>query len=104
MATKTSLGMRPLGDRVVVKPLEAKEETVSVSGIIIPDSDKKEKPSKGKVVAVGAGRMTEKGERISMEVKVGDTVLFKRPWDEPVKIEGVEYYILSESEITVVLD
>ncbi len=104
MATKTSLGLRPLGDRVVVKPLEAKEETVSLSGIIIPDADKKEKPSKGKVVAVGLGRLTEDGKRISMEVKVGDVVLFKRPWDEPAKIEGVEYYILSESEITVVLD
>lgn len=104
MATKTSLSLQPLGDRVVVLPLEAKEETVLSSGIIIPDSDKKEKPSKGKVVAVGPGRFNEDGDgRIPMDVKVGQTVLFKKPWDEPVKIDGNEYYILSESDITVIL-
>ncbi len=104
MATKTSLSLQPLADRVVVSPLEEKQETRLPSGIILPDSGKKEKPMKGKVVAVGPGRFNEAGDgRIPMEVKVGQTVMYKKPWDEPVKIEGQEYYVLSESDITVIL-
>lgn len=103
MATK-DLNIQPLGDRVVVKPLDGKEEQVSASGIIIPDTVKKDKPATGTVVAVGPGRFNEDGdERIPMEVKVGNKVMFKKPWDEPVKIDGVEYYVLSESEITLIL-
>lgn len=104
MATKTSLSLQPLGDRVIVAPVEEKDEKVLESGIIIPDAGKKEKPSKGKVVAVGPGKYNEDGDgRIPMEVKVGDRVLFRKPWDEPVEIDGEKYYVLSESDITVIL-
>lgn len=103
MATDTKIGFQPLGDRVVVKPI-AKEEKVSAGGIIIPDTVSKEKPMQGKVIAVGPGRYNEDGDgRIPMEVKVGQQVMFKKPWDEPVKIDGVEYYVLSESDITLIL-
>lgn len=95
-----SVGVRPLGDRVVVRPAEKEEKTAS--GILIPDSSK-EKPVKGTVVAVGPGRMTDAGKHIPVEVKVGDKVLYKKPWDEPIKLDGVEYYVLSENEITLVL-
>jgi chaperonin GroES len=95
------VSIRPLGDRVVVKPA-AKEEK-SASGIIIPDTVDKEKPAKGVVIAVGPGRYNDEGKRIPMDVKVGDKVFFKKPWDEPIKVDDIEYYVLSESEITLIL-
>jgi chaperonin GroES len=103
MATKKALNIEPLGDRVVVKPAE-REEKISASGIIIPVASGKEKPEKGTVVAVGPGKWNEDGdERIPMDVKVGDNVYFKKPWDEPIKIEDVEYYVLSASDITFIV-
>lgn len=101
---KSELKIQPLGDRVVVKPVDGNEEKKLASGIIIPETVKGEKPAKGTVVAVGPGRHNEDGDgRIPMEVKVGQKVMFKKPWDEPVKIDGEEYYVLSESEITLIL-
>ena len=91
--------LQPLGDRVVVKPSEKGGEKKLSSGIILPETANKEKLMQGDVVAVGAGRRNDAGARISMEVGVGDTVFFKKPWDEPIKIDGTEYYVLSESEI-----
>lgn len=101
MATKSSLDIQPLGDRVVVAPAE-KEEKVSVSGIIIPDTVDKEKPAKGKVVAVGPGKYDD-GELVPMQVKVGQTVLFSKYGYDEVKVDGKEYYILSESQILAVI-
>lgn len=98
---KADLNIHPLGDRVVVAPEKA--EKVTASGIILADTGGKEKPEKGKVVAVGPGRYTDAGTRIPMDVKVGDKVFFKKPWDEPIKIEGVEYYVLSSSDITFIV-
>jgi chaperonin GroES len=100
MAT-ASIGIEPLGDRVVVKPL-SQEEKVSTSGIIIPDTVDKEKPAKGKVVAVGPGRY-EDGDLLPVGVKVGQTVMFSKYGYEEVKVGGVEYYILSESQILAVI-
>ncbi len=94
------LSIKPLGDRVVVKPDSAGEKKLP-SGIILPDSSK-DKPVRGQVVAVGAGRVSDAGHRIALEVKVGDKVFFKKPWDEPIKINDEEYYVLSESEITLI--
>jgi chaperonin GroES len=91
--------IQPLGDRVLIKPQAP--ETVTSFGIIIPESSK-EKPETGMVEAVGPGRRNDRGERIPLDVKVGDRVYFKKPWDEPVKINGVEYYIVSESDITLI--
>ena len=96
---KAKTGFVPLGDKVLIKP--HKPDEVTSFGIILPDSAK-EKPEQGTVVAVGPGRRSERGERMPMDVKVGDRVFFKKPWDEPVKLDGVEYYIISESDITVI--
>jgi chaperonin GroES len=96
MAKKLSLV--PLGDRIVVLPSEKEGEKKLASGIIIPETVDKEKPAKGEVIAIGVGKY-EDGKRIPMQVKVGDTVLFSKYGYDEVKIEGVEYYILSESNI-----
>ncbi|MFZ1075752.1 MAG: co-chaperone GroES [Minisyncoccia bacterium] len=100
MAKKLSL--KPLGDRVVVRPSDSGGEKKLASGIIIPETVNKEKLFAGEVVAVGAGRRSDKGERIPLEVKAGDKVFFKKPWDEPIKLDGEEYYVLSESEILLI--
>ena len=101
VVVKNKAGVTPLGDRVLIKPLGLEEGMVTSFGIVLPDSSK-EKPEQGKVIAVGPGRRNEKGEYIPMGVKVGDRVYFKNPWDEPIKIDGVEYYVVSESDITLV--
>lgn len=102
MAKKLSL--KPLGDRVVVKPSEKEGEKKLASGIIIPETVGKESLRKGEVIAVGTGRRGDDGKRIPIEVKVGDTVFFKKPWDEPFKMNDIEYYVLSESEIILIED
>ncbi|MBD3330019.1 co-chaperone GroES [Candidatus Peregrinibacteria bacterium] len=86
----------PLSDNVVVEPVT---EEVSSSGIIIPDTASKEKPMKGKVIAVGPGKLDENGERLPMEVKDGDTVLFSKYGPTEVKLDGKDVLILSVSEI-----
>ena len=93
--------IKPLGDRVIVRPLTDEEAgTVSLSGIIIPESAKKEKPEQGIVIAVGAGKWDEDGEkRIPMEVKDGDRVVFSKYGYDELKIENKEYFIVSESSI-----
>lgn len=99
---KGDLNIYPLSDRVVVKPADGKEET-SASGIIIPETVDKEKPMKGKVVAVGPGRVGDDNELIPMQVKVGQTVLFTKYGYDEVKVDGEEYYILAESQILAVI-
>ncbi len=93
--------IRPLGDRVVVRPLtEVEAGTVSASGIIIPDTAKKEKPEQGIVVAVGTGKWNDDGdERLKMDVAVGDKVVFSKYGYDEVKVDGKEYFIVSESSI-----
>ena len=90
------MNFRPLHDRVLVQPLDGEEKTAG--GIIIPDTAK-EKPSVGKVIAVGPGAKTEDGKILPMEVKVGDLVLFGKWSGTEVKIDGVEYSIMKESDI-----
>ena len=92
---------RPLHDRVVVKRIEAEEKTAG--GIIIPDTAK-EKPSQGEVVSVGPGGRDESGKLIPMDVKAGDRVLFGKWSGTEVKIDGVDYLIMKESDIMGVLD
>ena len=101
MAKKLSL--KPLGDRIVVKPSEKEGEKKLASGIIIPETADKERPMKGEVIATGPGKY-EDGNRVPLQVKVGDTVLFSKYGYDEVKIEGQEYYILSESSILAVLN
>jgi chaperonin GroES len=98
MAGKFSL--QPLEDRVVVKPSE--EEETTASGIVIPDTAK-ERPQEGEVMAVGPGRF-EDGNRIPMDVKVGDKVIYSKYGGTEVKIEGDEYLILSARDVLAVVN
>ena len=93
--------IRPLADRVVVKRIE--EEEVKKGSIIIPDTAK-EKPQKGEVVAVGPGRVDEKGNRVPMEVKVGDKVIFSKYAGSEVKIDDEEYLVMREDDILAVIE
>jgi chaperonin GroES len=94
------MGYKPLGDRLLVKPKETEEKTKS--GIVLPDSAK-EKPQEGEVVATGSGAIDEKGKKIPMEVKVGDTVLYSKYAGTEVKIDGVEHLIIKESDILAIV-
>ncbi|WP_066632692.1 co-chaperone GroES [Desulfolucanica intricata] len=93
--------IRPLGDRVVVKPVPSEE--VTKSGIVIPDTAK-EKPQKAEVIAVGNGRMLENGQRVPMDLKPGDKVLFSKYAGNEIKIDDVEYLILREMDILGVIE
>ncbi len=88
--------LQPLGDRILVKPL-AREE-VTRGGIVLPDTAK-EKPQEGQVIATGEGKRDDKGQRIPMEVSVGDVVLYAKYGGTEVKLEGEDYIILRESDI-----
>ncbi len=93
--------LKPLGDRVVIQAL-AKEE-MTKSGLVLPDTAK-EKPQEGKVVSIGPGRLDEKGKRVAMEVKSGDTVIYAKYAGTEVKLDKEEYLILSEKDILAVVD
>lgn len=101
----TKMSIKPLGDRVVVRPLTEEEMGgTSPSGIIIPDTAKQEKPEQGIVLAVGPGKWNEDGDgRIAMTVKEGDRVVFSKYGYDEVKIDGDEYYIVAESSILGVI-
>jgi chaperonin GroES len=88
--------LQPMGDRLVVKPLQSEEKTKS--GIYLPDTAK-EKPQEGKVIAVGPGRMTDEGKRIAPDVEVGDIVLYAKYGGSEIKIDGEEFIIMRESDI-----
>jgi chaperonin GroES len=95
--------IRPLGDRVLVKPIDELEGKMTSSGIIIPDTVDREKPEKGTVIAVGEGRRTDNGVVLPMSVKVGDKVLFSKYGPDEVKVGDEEYYIIGESSILAVI-
>ena len=88
--------IRPLNDRVLVKRLE--EEQKTAGGIIIPDTAK-EKPAEGQVVAVGPGKVNSKGDRVAMDIKAGDRVLFSKYGGTEVKIDGEDFLIMREEDI-----
>ena len=94
------MNLKPLGDRLVVKPLEQEEQTSS--GIFLPETAK-EKPQQGKVIAAGPGARNEGGERIAMEVNVDDTVLYAKYSGTNIKLDGTEYLILKESDVLAVV-
>jgi len=95
------MNIRPLNDRILVKRLESEDKTAG--GLFIPDSAK-EKPAEGEIVAVGPGKMTDKGERVAMDVKTGDRVLFSKYGGTDVKIEGEDYLIMREDDILGVVE
>ena len=92
----TATNITPLGDRIVVRPLEREETTKS--GLVIPDAAK-EKPQEGEVIAAGPGRMTEDGKRVPLDLKKGDKVIFAKYAGTELKIEDQDYLILRESDI-----
>ena len=95
------MALKPLQDRIVIKVIEDTEQTAG--GIFIPDSAK-EKPQKGEVIAVGEGKTNEKGEREPMDVKVGDIVLYAKYAGTEVKMDGVEYKILSIKDALAIVE
>lgn len=92
--------MKPLGDRVIIRVLEKEEKTKS--GIFLPDTAK-EKPSEGEVVAVGAGKVYDNGQRVALEVAVGDKVMFSKYAGTEVKIDGVDHLVISERDILAII-
>jgi chaperonin GroES len=101
MSTATKVVLKPLEDRIVVQPLEA--ETTTASGLVIPDTAK-EKPQEGTVLAVGPGRVDEKGARVPLDVAVGDIVLYSKYGGTEVKYNGEEYLVLSARDILAIIE
>lgn len=94
--------LRPMDDRILIEPVE--EETTTTSfGLVLPDTASREKPQKGRVVAVGPGKLLEDGKRAPMNVKTGDTVLYTKYGPTEVKIEGKEIFFIQESDVLAVV-
>ena len=93
--------IQPLHDHVIVRALT--EESVTKSGIVLPDTVNKERPEQGEVVATGPGKMLDSGNRAAMEVKVGDTVMFKKYSPDEIKVDGKELLVISESDVIAIL-
>lgn len=96
------MNIKPLSNHVFLKPVE--EEKTTKAGIVLPDTMEKEKPMKGKVVATGPGKLNEKGERVPMAVKIGDTVLFKKYGPDEVEMNGEKYLVGDEDDILAVIE
>jgi len=96
-----SVSIKPLEDRILVQTLDAEQTTAS--GLVIPDTAK-EKPQEGKVLAVGPGRIDDNGNRVVIDVKVGDTVVYSKYGGTEVKYDGQEYLILSARDVLAVVD
>jgi chaperonin GroES len=96
------MNFKPLSNHLFLEPLE--EEKVTKSGIVIPDSAEKERPTKGKVIAIGEGKRNEKGELTPMSVKVGDTVLFKKYGPDEVELDGKKYLVGDEDDILAIIE
>lgn len=95
------MSIKPLADRVLVKPLEAEQKTAG--GIFIPDNAK-EKPQRGEIVAVGAGRIADNGTKVEMSVKAGDIVLYGKYAGTEISFDGKDYLIMKESDVLAVLN
>ncbi|MEK7626948.1 MAG: co-chaperone GroES [Patescibacteria group bacterium] len=96
------MNFKPLSNHLFIEPFT--EEAVTKSGIVLPDTAEKEKPMQGKVIAVGPGKLNEKGERIPMSVKVGDRVLFKKYGPDEIEFDKKKYLVGDEDDILAILD
>ncbi len=96
-----SLNLKPLGDRIVVEPLE--QEEMTASGIVLPETAK-EKPQKGSVLAAGPGARDDQGRRIAMDVKVGDVILFAKYAGTEIKLDGKKLLIFRESDVLAIVE
>jgi chaperonin GroES len=97
---RETMNIKPLGERVVIKVIE--NEVTTKSGIVLPDTAK-EKPQLGEVLAVGSGKLLDNGQRVAVDVKVGDRVLFAKYAGTEVKLDGEEYMVLKESDVLAVV-
>ena len=106
MSDEKQVKIKPLADRVVLRPLnDAEKNTKSVAGIIIPDTVSKDQPEQGVVIAVGEGKWNEDGDkRIPITVKEGDRVVFSKYGYDEIKIENQDYYLVSESSILAIIN
>jgi chaperonin GroES len=95
------MNVRPLHDRIVVRRLEEGEQ--NIGGIIVPDTAK-EKPQRGRVIAVGSGTVKDGGTRVPLDVKAGDTILFRRYTNPEIKLDGEDYLIMREDEVLAVIE
>lgn len=96
------MNIKPLSNHIFLEPVE--EEKITKSGIVLPETAEKEKPMKGKIIAVGPGKLNEKGERIPMSVRVNDIVLFKKYGPDEIEIEDKKYLVGEEEDILAILD
>ncbi|OGY63056.1 MAG: co-chaperone GroES [Candidatus Harrisonbacteria bacterium RIFCSPHIGHO2_01_FULL_44_13] len=96
------MNFKPLSNHIFIEPIE--ESKTTKSGIVLPDTAEKEKPIKGKVVAVGPGKFNEKGAYISMSVKVGDKVLFKKYGPDEIEVDGKKYLVGEEDDILAIIE
>jgi len=96
------MNIKPLGDRVIVKPIN--EDITTKAGIVLPETVEKEKAEKGEVIAVGPGRLLDNGQVAPMSVKVGDKVMFKKYSPDEIKVDDQELLIISESDILAILE
>lgn len=94
--------IKPLGDRVIVKPLG--QEEITKSGIVLPDTVDKEKPEQGEVIAVGPGKRLENGEIAPVSVKVGDKIVFRKYSPDEIKVDGEEVLVIGESDIVGIIE
>lgn len=94
--------IKPIGDRVFLEPLE--EDRMTKSGIVLPDSAEKERPIKGRILAIGLGKRNDRGDIMHMSVKVGDIVLFKKYGPDEIELEGKKYLVAEEGDILAILE
>jgi len=99
MTAKTKI--QPVGGNILVEPVS--EDSTTASGIVLPDTVDKEKPQKGKIIAVGTGKITEEGKKLPFSVKVGDVILFKKYSPDEIEIDNKDYLIMSEEDILAII-
>ena len=95
------MNLKPLNDHIFIEPVE--EEKTTKSGIVLPDTAEKEKPIKGRIVAVGPGKLDDNGKRILMSVKAGDIVLFKKYGPDELEVEGKKYLVGEEADVLAII-
>jgi chaperonin GroES len=94
--------LKPMNDYLLIEPI--KEEEITKGGIVIPETAREERAIKGKVIAVGPGKLNEKGERIPLTIKEGQTVIFKKYAPDEVKIDNKEYYFVREDDVLAIIE
>jgi len=96
------MNIKPLSNHIFLEPIE--EEKTTKSGIVLPETAEKERPIKGKIIAIGPGKLNDKGERIPMSVKVGDMVLFKKYGPDEIEIDNKKYLVGDEEDILAIIE